>query len=98
MGCAASTCAVSNKAIYLIKVDVFGPDDLECAIPVQQLMLKPGQSGAIRMRKGANLRVSGERLRSQNRCMYKPCMSPVSFDFLAASLFRRKPEYIAIVA
>lgn len=59
MGCAASSCTISNKALYNITVEVFGATDFEGAIPKQQITMLPGQTTAIAIRKAAFLRVSG---------------------------------------
>ena len=61
MGATASVhVQVVNKAVYDIHVGLYKPKDVEGMSIIKQYCLLPGETKAIKVGKGANIRISGE--------------------------------------
>lgn len=59
MGNTASSCTVSSKAIYNVNVEVYGERDPEGSLAKQRILLLPGQTAKIKVKRRAYLRISG---------------------------------------
>ena len=55
-----ASISVVNKAVYDIQVDLYKPKDIEGLAVMKQYTLLPGETKAIKVGKGANIRISGE--------------------------------------